>query len=223
MKGHDKLNGSDDKPTKSDSAATAPEELNNNISTPSTSPTVGGGGGFSLIGSSEIDSITQGSSPKKLRISDMLNVDSKPADAESDAMSIKFGIDRQGRDNNNNNSNNNNSFTLMGAPANFIGGFGSYPIGELGRFGAEQFQPAYSGNGVSLTLGLPHCDNHLSMSGAHQSFLPNQSMQLGRGVEIGEANDYGGLNAAANGNVYENINIQNRKRFAAQLLPDFVA
>ncbi|KAL1545649.1 BEL1-like homeodomain protein 1 [Salvia divinorum] len=151
----------------------------------STSPTATtmAAGGF-------IDSITQGASPKKLRMADT----KPPADVD---------INRDG-----------GGFTLMGAPANFIGGFGSYPIGELGRFGAEQFQTPYSGNGVSLTLGLPH-----------QSFLPNQSMQLGRGVEMGEANDFGGLNAAApaNANVYDNIDIQNRKRFAAQLLPDFVA
>lgn len=198
------------------------------MSTNSTSPTgtaMRNMAGFNLIGSSEMDNITQGSSPKKLRIADMLhspsgihsmnNMDSKHIDADDDNMSMKFGNERQGRD----------GFTLMGAPTNFIGGFGSYAMGELGRFGAEQFQPAYSGNGVSLTLGLPHCEN-LSMSGAHQTFLPNQSIQLGRGVEIGETNDFSGMNAPTNThstNVYENINIQNRKRFAAQLLPDFVA
>lgn len=189
--------------------------------TPSTSPTMRNMAGFNLI--SEMESIAHGSSPKKLRMADMLhssaaaaipsiNIDSKP---DSDTMSMKFGSDKQDRD----------GFTLMGGPTNFIGGFGSYPMGELGRFGADQFQTPYSGNGVSLTLGLPHCEN-ISMSGAHQSFLPNQSIQLGRGVEIGEANDFGGMNPSANAhsaNVYDNINIQNRKRFAAQLLPDFVA
>lgn len=178
--------------------------------------------GFNLIRSSDIDNITQGS-PKKLRNADLLhspgtmptmNMDSKPSEADNDQMTMKFNNDRQGRD----------SFTLMGAPTNFIGGFGSYPMSELGRFSADQFQGPYSGNGVSLTLGLPHCDN-LSMSGAHHSFLPNQTMQLGRGVELGETNDFSGMNTPANthpSNVYENINIQNRKRFAAQLLPDFV-
>lgn len=201
---------------------------NNTMSTtPSTSPTgatMRSMAGFNLI--SEMESITQGSSPKKLRMADMLhspttaaipsiNIDSKPGEQDNDTMSMKFGGDRQGRD----------GFTLMGAPTNFIGGFGSYPMGELGRFGTDQFQTPYSGNGVSLTLGLPHCDN-ISMSGPHQSFLPNQSIQLGRGVEIGEANDFGGMNPSANAhsaNVYDNISIQNRKRFAAQLLPDFVA
>ncbi|KAI3471762.1 hypothetical protein Pfo_028415 [Paulownia fortunei] len=179
------------------------------MSTSSTSPTgttMRNMAGFNLIGSSEIESITRGS-PKKLRIADMLhsassipsmNMDSKPTDADHDNISMKFGNERQGRD----------GFTLMGAPTNFIGGFGSYPIGELGRFGAEQFQTPYSGNA------------------AHQTFLPNQSIQLGRGVEIGETNDFSGMNTPTNAhstNVYENINIQNRKRFAAQLLPDFVA
>ncbi|KAK6147298.1 hypothetical protein DH2020_018210 [Rehmannia glutinosa] len=142
-------------------------------------------------------------------------MDSK--DSDNDNMTMKFGNDhqRQGRD----------GFTLMGAPTNFIGGFGSYPMGELGRFGSDQFQAGpYSGNnGVSLTLGLPHCEN----LGGHQGFLPNQSVHLGRGVEIGEANDFSGMstqtNAHSAANVYENISIQNRKRFAAQLLPDFVA
>ncbi|MFX6572345.1 hypothetical protein ABTG52_05020, partial [Acinetobacter baumannii] len=104
-------------------------------------------------------------------------------------------------------------FTFMGAPTNFIGGFGSYPIGELGRFEADQFQAPYSSNGVSLTLGLP------------QNFLPNQSMQLGREVQIGEENEFSGMNtptSTRSTNVFESINIQNRKRFAAQLMPDYV-
>lgn len=207
IKEQDKANGTPE--DKADQEKSQHHHNNNNISTSPTTATAIIPGGFNL---SEIDSITQGASPKKQRIAD---ADTKPPpDVDSDAMTIKFG-DRQGRDG--------AGFTLMGAPANFIGGFGSYPMGELGRFGAEQFQT--TPNGVSLTLGLPHCDN-ISMSAAHQSFLqPNQSMQLGRGVEMGEANDFGGMNAAAgpNANVYDNINIQNRKRFAAQLLPDFVA
>ncbi|KAL8517677.1 hypothetical protein ACS0TY_015784 [Phlomoides rotata] len=184
------------------------------MSTQSASPTTLGSG-FDLIGSSEIESITQ-TSPKKLRMSDMLhsNIDSKSAsEPEHDNMLMKFGDDRQGR----------GGFTLMGAPTNFIGGFGSYPIGDLGRYGAEQFHAPYSGNGVSLTLGLPHCEN----MGTHQAFMPNQGMQLGRGVEIGDSNDgFSGMNtpgSAHPSNVYENINLQTRKRFAAQLLPDFVA
>ncbi|KAK3004359.1 hypothetical protein RJ639_020190 [Escallonia herrerae] len=178
--------------------------------------------GFTIIGSSEMDGFQQ-ASPKKPRSVEMLhppasvpsmNMDNKPGDA-NEQMFLKFGNERQSRD----------GFTLMGSPTNFIGGLGSYPIGEIGRFSAEQFQAPYSGNGVSLTLGLPHCEN-LSIPGTHQSFLPNQSIQLGRGVEIGKTNEFGTINTSTSSHstsMYENINIQNRKRFAAQLLPDFVA
>ncbi|CAI9097594.1 OLC1v1034063C2 [Oldenlandia corymbosa var. corymbosa] len=193
---------------------------------PSTSPTglnIHNQPAFNLIGSPEMDSMTQGS-PKKLRGGvemlhspnsvPSLSMDAKHNDSNNDHLPIKFGAERQSRD----------GFSLLGAPTNFIGGFGTYPIADIGRFSAEQFPGPYSGNGVSLTLGLPHCEN-LSISGAHQSFLPNQNIQLGRGVEIGEADEYGSLNTPTSSHstsVYETINIQNRKRFAAQLLPDFV-
>lgn len=190
----------------------------------STSP-VGGNvrnqSGFSLIGSSELDGITQGS-PKKPRSNEMLHspssvpsisMDIKPNDANNEQMSMKFGDERQSRD----------GYSFIGSQTNFIGGFGQYPIGEIGRFDAEQFTPRYSGNGVSLTLGLPHCEN-LSLSGTHHTFLPNQNIQLGRRVDMGEPNEYGALNTPTphSSNAYESINIQNPKRFAAQLLPDFV-
>ncbi|CAN4089636.1 unnamed protein product [Withania somnifera] len=184
--------------------------------------------GFNLIGSPEIESIniTQGS-PKKPRSNEMLhspnsvpsiNMDIKPNEEQ---MSMKFGDDRQDRD----------GFSLMGGPMNFMGGFGAYPIGEIARFTTEQFSAPHSASGtVSLTLGLPHNEN-LSMAATHHSFLPipTQSIQIGRGgVEIGEAtHEFGSLNtptsAHSTTNVYENFNIQNRKRFAAPLLPDFVA
>ncbi|KAI7730521.1 hypothetical protein M8C21_013217 [Ambrosia artemisiifolia] len=118
-------------------------------------------------------------------------------------------------------------FTLTSAnPTDFMGGLGGYPIGEIGRFTADQIQQHYSGNAVSLTLGLPHCEN-LSISGNNQNFLPNQSIQLGRGPELGEENDYTAMNNPPSSShtaaLYESMNIQNRKRFAAQPLPDFVA
>ncbi|KAI3791594.1 hypothetical protein L2E82_05440 [Cichorium intybus] len=144
--------------------------------------------GFSLIGSLEMDGITQ-FSPKKPRNNDR-----------------------------NQNQNQDSGFTLTGGnPTDFMGGLGGYPIGEIGRFTTDQFQQQYSGNTVSLTLGLPHCEN-LSISGTHQSFLPNQNIQLGRGAEL-EENEFGAINPSS----YESINIQTRKRFAAQPLPDFVA
>lgn len=179
--------------------------------------------GFNLIGSPEIESIniTQGS-PKKPRSNEMLhspnsvsvpsiNMDVKPNEEQ---MSMKFGDDRQDRD----------GFSLMGGPMNFMGGFGAYPIGEIARFSTEQFSTPYSTSGtVSLTLGLPHNEN-LSMSATHHSFLPIPTQN----IQIGEANhEFGSLNtptsAHSTTNVYENFNIQNRKRFAAPLLPDFVA
>lgn len=190
---------------------------------PSTSPSglnIQNQPGFNLIGSPEMDSITQGS-PKKLRGVEILHspssvpslsMDGKPTDSNNEQLSMKFGTERQSRE----------GFSLLGAPTNFIGGFGSYPIADIGRFSADQFPGPYSGNGVSLTLGLPHCEN-LSISGTHQSFLPNQNIQLGRGVEIGEVGSLSTPTSAHSTNVYETINIQNRKRFAAQLLPDFVA
>ncbi|XAR64758.1 hypothetical protein NMG60_11008572 [Bertholletia excelsa] len=173
-------------------------------SPPSTSPSglgIQNPARFTLIGSSEIESITQGS-PKKQRSSQMFL-----AEANND-VSIKSSNERYGRD----------GFTLMGAPTNFIGEFGSYPMGP------EQFQATYTGNAVSLTLGLPHCEN-LSMSGTHQAFLPNQSVQMGRRAEIGEENEFGSINTPTSHstNVYNSISLQGGKRFVAQLLPDFVA
>ncbi|KAJ7976213.1 BEL1-like homeodomain protein 1 [Quillaja saponaria] len=195
------------------------------VSRPSASP-VGGNirnqSGFSLIGSSELEGFTQGS-PKKPRSHEMLhspnnvppsiNMDIKPNEAINENVSMKFGDDRESRD----------GYSFMGNQTNFIGGFGQYPIGEIGRFDAEQFT-RFSGNGVSLTLGLPHCEN-LSLSESHQTFLPNHNIQLGRRVDISEANEFGAINSSGphSSSAYENINMQNRKRFAAQLLPDFVA
>ncbi|XVE61392.1 hypothetical protein DITRI_Ditri06bG0035900 [Diplodiscus trichospermus] len=189
------------------------------ISTASTSPVaanVRNQSGFSFIGSSELAGITQGS-PKKPRSSDLLqsptsvpsiNVDIKQSEADNE-VSIKFGKD---------------GYSFMGTNTNFMGGFGQYPIGEIGRFDPEQFAPRFSGNGVSLTLGLPHCEN-LTLSGTHQTFLPNQSLQMGRRLDIGEPNEFGAINPSTphSSAAYDNINIQNPKRFAAQLLPDFVA
>ncbi|GER29017.1 BEL1-like homeodomain 1 family protein [Striga asiatica] len=151
--------------------------------------------GFNIIGPSsspsEIEALSAQQSPKKLRFGP--NMDETRA------------RDRPG-------------FGLIGGPTNFIGGFGAYPMGELGRFGPEQQQQQqqfhggsgpYLGNGVSLTLGLPNI-------GAHQSFMQPGG---GQGMQMGEAGEFGQTST----NVYESISIQGRKRFAAQLLPDFVA
>ncbi|GFZ20259.1 BEL1-like homeodomain 1 [Actinidia rufa] len=94
-------------------------------------------------------------------------------------------------------------------------GFGTYPISDIGRFDPNQLVTQYPGNSVSLTLGLPHCENP-SLSGTQQSFFPMGSVET----------HYGSINtpqASHSTDGYENISIQNRKIFAAQLLPDFVA
>ena len=193
------------------------------MATAATSP-IGGGNArnqprFTLMGPSEMEGMAQGS-PKKPRSTDVLHspssvpsmdMDVKPGEANHHHISMKFSNERQGRD----------GYPLMAGPTNFIGGFESYSLGEIGRFDAEQFTPRFSGNGVSLTLGLPHCEN-LSLSGTHQTFLPNQNIQLGRRVDMGEPNEYGTINTTTPHSTaaYENINMQNGKRFAAQLLPD---
>ncbi|XP_068658793.1 BEL1-like homeodomain protein 1 [Aristolochia californica] len=121
---------------------------------------------------------------------------------------------------------NRNGYSLITSAASHGGGFGAFQLGDMGSFDPEQFAPRFPGNGVSLTLGLPHCEN-LSLSGTQQSFLSNQSMQMGRRLEMGnEANDFCSINTPTtthSSNAYESLSIQSRKRFAAQLLPDFVA
>lgn len=77
--------------------------------------------------------------------------------------------------------------------------------------GMEQFRPPYSGNAVSLTLGLQHCENLSNMS--------NQTMNLGPG-----RNHFAPPTSAHDSiRVYDSIDVQtSNKRFVAQLLPDFV-
>ena len=173
--------------------------------------------GFSFIGSSELEGITQGS-PKKQRNNETMHspnsipsidMDVKPNAANNDQLSMKFGDERQSRD----------GYSFMGNQTNIVGGFGQYPIGDIGRFDAEQFTPRFSGNGVSLTLGLD------SLPGTHQTFLPNQNIQLGRSLDISEPNEFGAINTSSphSSAAFEGISMQNPKRFAAQLLPDFVA
>jgi hypothetical protein len=181
------------------------------VSRPQTSPHVGNvrnQSGFSFIGSSELEGIPQ-TSPKKPRNHELIHnpnsfIDVKHNEANNE---IKFGDERQNRD----------GYSFMGNQTNFIGGFGQYPIGDIGRFDQEQFTPRFSSNGVSLTLGLDSIQgNH-----QHQTFIPNQNIQLGRSIDISEPNEFGSINTSSP--QYENINMQNPKRFAAQLLPDFVA
>eukprot|EP00262_Sarcandra_glabra_P000846 TRINITY_DN10901_c0_g1_i1.p1 TRINITY_DN10901_c0_g1~~TRINITY_DN10901_c0_g1_i1.p1 ORF type:complete len:674 (+),score=88.16 TRINITY_DN10901_c0_g1_i1:314-2335(+) len=173
---------------------------------------------FSLIRPSDTkvsyhdkEGISQGN-PKKVK-----NKELKPDETNGSKFSMKFGNERQSRD---------DGYSLIPGACTNVGGFGAYQIGDLRRFDTEQFTPRFNGNGVSLTLGLPHCDN-MSLPGSQQSYLSNQNMGLGRRLEMGsEPIDFCSINtpsASHAANDFGNINIQNRKRFAAQLLPDFVA
>uniref|UniRef100_A0A7N0UVS4 Homeobox domain-containing protein n=1 Tax=Kalanchoe fedtschenkoi TaxID=63787 RepID=A0A7N0UVS4_KALFE len=172
---------------------------------------------FSLIGSSELEGITQ-MSPKQQRINGQMrhptgsfesNMEMKSSDARNEHVLMKFGLERQTGD----------DYSLITAgQGNFVGGFGSYPVEDMGRFDtSQQYQPRFSGNGgVSLTLGL---------TDTPQSFIPNQNM---RRMDMGDTTEFGTISTTPDpthttSTAYESINIQNPKRFAVQLLPDFVA
>ncbi|KAJ7981233.1 BEL1-like homeodomain protein 1 [Quillaja saponaria] len=102
-------------------------------------------------------------------------------------------------------------------------------IGDIGRFNSEQLAPMFHGNGVSLTLGLPHSDNLPFTGNQHEYLSHQQSIQFGRRFEMGANNgiDFCSINtppqSTHSSNRYDNIDIQNPKRFATQILPDFVA
>ncbi|KAL4334254.1 hypothetical protein GQ457_07G035820 [Hibiscus cannabinus] len=98
---------------------------------------------------------------------------------------------------------------------------------EIERFNGDQQQlpPGFNGNsGVSLTLGLPHSDN-LSLSGNRQNFVSNHNInQVGGRLESGASqSDIYGINTQQPASHPGALELQNRKRFAAPLLPDFVA
>lgn len=183
----------DETPKSEDKQVSNSQEIHNYKNT-SSSTTVNNNnnvGLFNLIGSSETESITQRRrmmSPKKPRNADVLQPPPMIMQQEpSDEISMKYGYERESRE----------GFTITGAPANF---FGTYAM-----MGMEQFQPPYSSNGVSLTLGLHHCEN-----------ISNQNVNRGGEPEQDVNNDFGSLNYD------DNIQVQNSKRFAAQLMPDFV-
>jgi len=176
--------------------------------------------GFTLIGPAEMEGIAQSS--KKPRSGDMQNSPSSILSMDMDVkhgetsreIGVNFGGERLTKD----------GYPLI---TGSNGSFGAYPMGDLGRFNIEQLTPRFSGNSVSLTLGLPHCEN-LSLSGTQQNYLSSQNIQLGgRRIEIGTSEpDFSGINTSQNSHSssgFESVDIQNRKRFPAQLLPDFVA
>eukprot|EP00262_Sarcandra_glabra_P020816 TRINITY_DN845_c0_g1_i1.p1 TRINITY_DN845_c0_g1~~TRINITY_DN845_c0_g1_i1.p1 ORF type:complete len:661 (+),score=112.47 TRINITY_DN845_c0_g1_i1:454-2436(+) len=92
------------------------------------------------------------------------------------------------------------------------GRFITYQMAELGRFESNG-----GGGGVSLTLGLQHCDGGgLPVSGAEQNFVP---------VRGGDDDMYNSTSVGADTTVYECMDLGNqRHRFgSSHLLHDFVA
>ncbi|CAK9184672.1 unnamed protein product [Ilex paraguariensis] len=192
-----------------------PTELSNsNLTKSTTGGSLQAQTGFAFIGSPNLDGMVQ-RNPKKPKNSDktqnspssILSTDIEP-NLSNKAIHEKFG-----------------DYPLMAGTTGNGGGFGTYPIGELRMFDAEQLALRFHGNGVSLSLGLPHSES-LSLTRGHQNYLSNQNIQLGTGLEMGTVeahyNAIGSPQASQTNNGYENINTQNRNRFSAQLLPDFV-
>ncbi|KAG5114548.1 hypothetical protein JHK82_037817 [Glycine max] len=204
------------------------------ISTSSSMSPMGGSlqshSGFHLAGSSDM----QIRSPNKPRSSEMQNSPSSILSVDMEMKhsgdhgnnrdaNTKFGIERHHQQK--------DGYPLMTSNPNHGGGFGAFTMEDIGsRFNVttEQLASRFHGNGVSLTLGLPHNEN-LSMSGTQQHGFLSQNIHLGRRLEMGtNGNEFCTINTAPpsshSGTTYESIDIQNRKRFVAhQLLPDFVA
>lgn len=134
--------------------------------------------GFTL--SSSLDMEDAGISPrgpKRQRNDDqVLRYD----ESNNGEIMIKFGNEKQGRENE-------NGYPIRSGGMNFIGmgggDLGTYPIGEIGRFETEDFSPQprfLHGNGISLSLGLPPCENHPqqleNLSATNHTFLsPNHT------------------------------------------------
>ncbi|KAK3205597.1 hypothetical protein Dsin_019643 [Dipteronia sinensis] len=182
----------------------SPNQVSNSITISTSTMTDIGGAlqtqqtGFNLIGSSELEGVVL-TSPKKPRCTNSLS---------SGILAIDMDM-KQGTNDHHHHG----------------GRFGAYTMGGGigGRFNPDdhnQLAPRFHGNGVSLTLGLPQ-----------QSFLSSHhNIQVGRGLGLGSGEaDFCGIDQTPQTNshpsttAYDNIEIQNRKRFAAQLLPDFVA
>ncbi|XP_061372102.1 BEL1-like homeodomain protein 1 isoform X2 [Gastrolobium bilobum] len=149
-------------------------------------------------------------SPKKPRSSEMQN---SPGSILSVDMEMKSETNRE--------RHKKDGYPLMTGNENHVGGYGAFSLEEdIGRFNVtEHLAPRFHGNGVSLTLGLPHSEN-LTLSGNQHGFL-SQNIHLGT-----NENEFCAINtppSSHSGTSYESIDIQNRKRFSAQLLRDFVA
>ncbi|KAL8154104.1 hypothetical protein V2J09_011864 [Rumex salicifolius] len=123
---------------------------NTSLLSPNNSSSMGHGPltGFTLIGSSETDHKRQRVPPSD--VIHNLN-SSSPSSILASSM-----------DHHNNNK-----------EIKDFGGFGPYPIPDIGsRFNpdhhlAHHHQQYHHGNTVALTLGLPHCDQNLTLAGTH--------------------------------------------------------
>ncbi|CAH9133119.1 unnamed protein product [Cuscuta epithymum] len=205
----------------------------NSMSSPcgGVQPPQGCGGAFSFMNmenNSSAEIIRNGkkprndlqSSPRSSIVSvDMDEMNSPSAAAASRGYNHKFTTDRQ-------TSAPGNYPDLLAAAAN-TSGFGGFSMADFGRpFSPENLAAGFHGNNgsVSLTLGLPPSENQ-------QSYLSNpQDMDLGRRLEMGRMgmnNNSNNPQSSSHSNIngsYETIDFENAgKRFAAQLLPDFVA
>ncbi|XP_038900648.1 BEL1-like homeodomain protein 1 [Benincasa hispida] len=133
---------------------------------------------------------------------------------------------------------NNNSNAVHDHHRGSFGNSNTYPVGEIGStFNSELLTPRFHANGVSLTLALPHNNNsdHLSLSANQPNYhhlSSNPNLHLGRSSRLDITNhhhpgppDFSDVNPAAPPphSAYDHVEMQTTKRFAAQLLPDFVA
>ncbi|MBA0774380.1 hypothetical protein Gotri_009597 [Gossypium trilobum] len=164
---------------------------------------------FNLIGSSDLDR-----GPKKPRNElqnsafGILPMEMEMKQGETREINMRFGDERLFKD---------HSYS-------YLSGTVYSSMREVGRFNhGQQLPPGFHGNsGVSLTLGLPDCEN-LSLSGNHQNFVPNQNINDVHGAT---QSDFCAINTQpqpSHSTTYDTMEMQSRKRFAAPLLPDFVA
>lgn len=209
-----------EKPISSNIHDASPTEIS--TSTISTSPTGGGGGllpaqaaaGFSFIGSLNMENIADQRNYNKRPRNDMQN------SSTSTILSFDTEINKVGQDhtikseklNGNNTRQTRECYPLMT----------SYSIDD--QFG-QRFVPNHQqlattstfhqGNGhVSLTLGLPPNSEN------QHNFLPN-NQNIGLGSHYNRVSN---PQASHHPNIsYENIDFQSGKRYAAQLLQDFVS
>lgn len=186
-----------------------PAKLSNQSPTSTTTTLVGG-------------SIQSQASPKRPRSFEIPSSSPTPPSTSTVlSMDVQEGTRREAKDCNDYSS------LLMAVTSSELGR-SAYQIGDhFERFQPadnhhqQQVAPRFYGNGVSLTLGLPHHRDNLTVSGTKQVPLGKKLDTGMREAELCPINPpHSSQSSSAS---YENMAIQNRKRFAGQLLPDFVA